>query len=58
VARFVESSGRKVATAIEWPFGVRDVRTCDMLERVGGRADFRRVAFRPFEVRTFRFEEE
>jgi alpha-mannosidase len=56
VARFVESAGRKVTTAIEWPFRVRGARECDMLERPGRRAAFRRIAFRPFEIRTFRFE--
>lgn len=56
VARFVESAGRKVTTAIEWPFRVRGARECDMLERPGRRAAFRRIAFRPFEIKTFRFE--
>jgi hypothetical protein len=56
VARFVESAGRKATTAIEWPFRVRGARECDMLERPGRRSDFRRIAFRPFEIRTFRFE--
>ena len=58
VARFVESSGRRQATCIKWSFRVRNVRECDMVERVGGGADFRKVTFRPFEVKTFRFEVE
>lgn len=56
VARFVESSGWRVTASIEWPFKVRGVCECDMVERKGSRTDFHRVTFRPFEVRTFRFE--
>ncbi|KKK79922.1 hypothetical protein LCGC14_2828660, partial [marine sediment metagenome] len=61
IVRLYEALGGKARTAVALPTGAREAQQCDMLERPERKLRLRRdgsvmLEFRPFEIKTVRFE--